>query len=322
MITLSKIAKLANVSVSTASKAFSGSSEVHEETRQLVFDIAKQYGCFKKYFNSKYPKYVIAVICPEFVSSHYSTYLSVLQEKLTSRNCEICVATTSFSNQTERELIDYYYRYSNVDGVVVIGAHDDYAQCDELPMVFINSSHAPSYGVCISTDIEPPIQEAIEYAYQNGVRSFGYVGEMRTDAKLKATRRFLEAKGITLAEADIAVVDERFEQGGYRAMERLFSNRQMPPRAVICAYDNMAIGAMKCIHDHGLSVPDDVAVLGMDDIRTAAYLDPPLSSVSANVEETCVLAADAMHRLLGGEEVRKQYKVMSEFSLRRWFTFE
>ncbi len=288
----------------------------------MVFDIAKQYGCFKKYFNSKYPKYVIAVICPEFISSHYSVYLSVLQEQLASRNCEICVATTSFSEQTEKELIDYYYQYSNVDGVVVIGAHDDYAQCSELPMVFIHSSHTPSYGVRVSTDIEPSIQQAVDYAYQNGVRSFGYVGEIRTDAKLQATRRLLEAKGITLSETDIAVVDERFEQGGYHAMERLLDNRQTPPRAVICAYDNMAMGAMKCIRDHGLSVPDDVAILGMDDIPTTAYLDPPLSSVSSNVEEMCVLAADAMLRLLGGEEVPKEYTVQSAFRLRQSFIFE
>ena len=52
MITLSKLAKLANVSVSTASKAFSGSPEVNEETRQLVFRVAKEHGCFKKFYNA------------------------------------------------------------------------------------------------------------------------------------------------------------------------------------------------------------------------------------------------------------------------------
>ena len=72
MITLSKIAKLAHVSVSTVSKAFSGSSEVNEQTRNLIFEIAKQNNCFKKYYNTKYPRYVIAVISPEFKSSFYS----------------------------------------------------------------------------------------------------------------------------------------------------------------------------------------------------------------------------------------------------------
>lgn len=62
MLTLSKLAKLSNVSVSTASKAFSMSSEVSDETRQRIFDIANQHGCFKKFFKGKYPHYVVAVI--------------------------------------------------------------------------------------------------------------------------------------------------------------------------------------------------------------------------------------------------------------------
>lgn len=62
MITLSKIAKLANVSVSTASKAFSGSTEVNEETREMIFDIAKKNECFKRFYNVKYPELVIAII--------------------------------------------------------------------------------------------------------------------------------------------------------------------------------------------------------------------------------------------------------------------
>ena len=81
MMTLSKIAALAHVSVPTVSKAFSMSSEVNEQTREIIFDIAKKHGCFRKYYNAKYPKHVIAVICPEFKSRYYSRVLSLLQEK-------------------------------------------------------------------------------------------------------------------------------------------------------------------------------------------------------------------------------------------------
>ena len=97
MITLSKIAKEAHVSVSTASKAFSGSPEVNEETRQLIFDVAKRYGCFKKFYNAKYSKFVIAIICPEFSSIHYANYLSFLRQSLAQQNCEVCVAESNFS---------------------------------------------------------------------------------------------------------------------------------------------------------------------------------------------------------------------------------
>ena len=68
MMTLSKLAKLAHVSVSTASKAFSESPDISSETREMIFSIAKAQGCFKKFYNAKYPKLVIAVIAPEFGS--------------------------------------------------------------------------------------------------------------------------------------------------------------------------------------------------------------------------------------------------------------
>ena len=61
-MTLTELAKLAHVSTSTASKAFAGSPEVNEQTREMIFEVAKRAGCFKKFCKSDYPGYVIAVI--------------------------------------------------------------------------------------------------------------------------------------------------------------------------------------------------------------------------------------------------------------------
>ena len=69
-MTLSRLAKLANVAVSTASKAFSMSSDINEQTREEIFRVAKENGCFKKFFNAKYPKFTVALICPEVHSQH------------------------------------------------------------------------------------------------------------------------------------------------------------------------------------------------------------------------------------------------------------
>ena len=71
-MTLTKLAKLANVSVSTASKAFSMSPEVNSETREMIFDKARELRCFKQFFSAKYPRLVVAVICPELESRYYS----------------------------------------------------------------------------------------------------------------------------------------------------------------------------------------------------------------------------------------------------------
>ena len=81
----------------------------------MIFEAARENHCFRQYFNAKYPKYVVAIVCPEFDSTYYSSTLSLLQKNLSNHNCEITVASTNFSKETERELLEYYSKYTAVD---------------------------------------------------------------------------------------------------------------------------------------------------------------------------------------------------------------
>lgn len=131
-------------------------------------------------------------------------------------------------------------------------------------------------------------------------------------------KQILKEKGITPDEDYISISDERFESGGYCAMENLFLKQKLP-RAIICAYDHMAIGAIRCIYDHGLSVPDDIAVLGMDDIPEAKFLNPPLASISAQTEEICKIATETIINQIKGENIEHHQTLDSKFILRQSF---
>ncbi len=316
-MTLSKLAKLANVSVSTASKAFAGSREVNEDTRDMIFAVAKQHGCFKKFYNAKYPKLVIAIIAPEFTSTYYAQFLSFMQQYLDPR-CELCVSATEFSSEREAALIEYYTKHSSTDGILLVQSLVDAPDTCETPVVFINPKHEQPHGATVWGTIKPALNESIEYLIKRGVTSCGFIGEPLTTSKHEWVRQSLEEHGLTLDESYVSISSERFEEGGYRAMQALFDNGRVP-RAVICSYDNMAIGAIRCICDRGLSVPDDVAVLGMDDIPQAAYLDPPLASISSNTEEMCRLASQAMLSQIYGESVSTQQTVTAQLRLRKSF---
>lgn len=315
MITLSKIAKLANVSVSTASKAFSGSNEVNKETREMVFNIAKKYGCFKKFYNVKYPKLVIAIIAPEFNSIYYTRYMSFIRKGLEKENCELCVSTTNFSIENERALIEYYYKHADVDGVIIIGSRTDITEHCEIPVVLVNPEISPLHCISVLCDIKPAICESVDYLIEKRVDSIGFIGERLTDKKLELFNQILKEKEIT---PYVSISDERFEAGGYSAMESFFLRKQVP-RAIVCGYDYMAIGAIRCIYDHGLSVPQDIAVMGMDDIPEAKFLNPPLSSISIPTEKLCRIAAEAVIKKINGETTKHRQIVTSEFNLRRSF---
>ena len=310
MVTLSKIAKMANVSISTASKAFSMSPEVNEQTRDLIFNIAKELGCFKKFYNAKYPKLVIAVICPEFASLFYAKQLVAIEETLASYNCRLCVTCNNFSSEESDALLSYYYDYSKVDGIIVMGEKKNTPERCEVPIVYIFDPDEYKQESDNNQFIE-----VINYYYEKGVRDFGFIGEELTETKNKKFIYALRLKGIEPNESYIKITSERFEESGYLAMNSLFERNALP-RVLFCAYDNIAIGAIRCIKDHGLSVPEDIAVIGCDNVREAEYLSPRLASIDLGAVEFCKTAALNMINILRGTKTEPIPHVKSKFILR------
>lgn len=96
---LETLAKLAEVSVGTVSKAFSGSKEISEDTKERIFALAKEHGCFDKYNKNRFDKKVIAVICPELNSEYYSATVTLLNREITLRGGIMSVSTTDFSGR-------------------------------------------------------------------------------------------------------------------------------------------------------------------------------------------------------------------------------
>lgn len=313
MLTLSKIAKLANVSISTTSKAFSMSPEVNEETREMIFNIAKEHGCFKKFFNAKYPKLVIAVICPEFESPYYSSLLSHMQVVLERFGCEICVATTHFSKTRGKELVDYYTKYARVDGIMLIDGASALEAAGDVPIVCIGWAKDPATRVSMSR--HKALAEAIDYFISNGVRDIGFIGEKLTSSKQNIFTEIMTDKlgGIN---PDFVGVGDRFSDGAYITTKEMLK-KGAPPRALICAYDYLAIGAIRCLSDYGYRVPEDVLVLGMDDIPEAAYLNPPLSSIASNIDEVCEAAATTLTNMIMGKPYNNNTVIESTLRLRK-----
>lgn len=329
MMTMSKLAALAHVSVSTVSKAFSMSPEVNSETREMIFEIAKKYGCFKKYYNEKYPKYVIAVICPEFRSRYYSTCLSLIQEKLAKHNCDVCVAATEFSSENETSLLNYYEKYTDVDGIIMIDFKLESCEsftlpiCESftLPIVVIDSNVSDDRFIQVKHNFAMPITEAIEYLINKNVKDIGYIGETHSVSTNRVFENTIKEKLDKVNKDYIKIVDRRFEEGGYLAMKLMLDSGNVP-RAIFCAYDNMAIGAMKCIQEKGLKVPDDIAIMGKNDIPESKFLSPSLSSIDPHTDKLCEAAVEAMIGRLSGKDIKNVIEIVPTLCLRESMEIE
>ncbi len=126
-MTLSKLAQLANVSVSVVSKAFSGREDVSESMREHVFSVAREHGCFGQFYHARYDKPVIAVIIPEAISKYYIKYVEELKVRLERNNCTLLLSISNFDQKMEGELIRYYSEHGKVDALIVVNGY-----CDKL----------------------------------------------------------------------------------------------------------------------------------------------------------------------------------------------
>lgn len=311
MITLTNIAKLANVSVSTASKAFSMSPDVSDETRNVVFKIAKEHGVFKKFYNAKYPRLVIAIVCPEFNNDLYASMLSELQTRLEARGCDVCVAATHFSEERERELLSYYSKYTDVDAILTIHKMTKLEDNFVIPCIDIFPRDR-DYNCPTIISNQEGMRQAIEYFKSRGVDKIGFISETRLQGKLRKFKGIMKEIYGGYDEDYIVSVNDLFEMGGYYAAEELV-HRKKVPRVLLCENDNLAMGAMRALLKRGIKIPEDVAIVGSNNSPKMKYLTPALSTIDFSQKKIIEIGVKTVIHLLVGKDYDNFVELDSEF---------
>lgn len=287
-MTLKKIAEAANVSVSTVSKAFSWSSEISEEKRQYIFEIAKREGCYDKHCKPKFSKKVIAVICPEVQGGYYTQQITLFEKEIKKRGAVMVVGVSDFDENSKNEMITYFSQCAKVDGIIVYGSNTK-TECN-VPAVAIGSCNELD-SVVLSH--EKAILDAVEYFIENGHKDIAFIGEKRTERTFKTFVEVLKNRGIAIDPDRLIESSERFEEAGYEAMNTLLS-MDKPVTAVFAAYDRIAVGAMKSIYEHGLDVPGDISLIGINDNSENHYMNVPLTSITSYNEDFCEIVVDVL----------------------------
>lgn len=311
---LNTLAKLCGVSAATVSKAFSGSEEISEETRNKIFEIAKQHGVYDRYNKNKYDKKVIAVICPELNSDYYNKYVTLLDKEITKLGGIMTVSVSNFDAEREKTLISYYSSYCKADGIITVNQKCRADSNIGIPIVAIG----PSRSAEIADKIENTnvMDNIIAYLKENGHTDIGFVGEPLTVSKTEHFKDAMRSHALLLNENYIKTSSLRFEEAGIQVMDRWFEEKSELPTAIIAAYDYIAIGIIKSIQRHGLKVPEDISVIGMDDITVGNYLETPISTIKSNTELSCRKAAEIIMKKIQNQYYSESLVVPSEFIVR------
>ena len=305
-MTMKELAKIANVSVSTVSKAFGDAQDIAQDTKNYIFETAKQYGCFGKFYKGKYVKKIIAIICPEFASNYYAGYVKILQELIRAENGICVLSSDEFSTSRQAELIEYYASYLKVDGLIVFGLRSRIKKGYDIPIVSLFSS-SDDHVDSVNTDMDSAIHQIVKTLQQYGHRRVAFVGETLTKGKAEI---FCSASQ-TEKDMEMTVIqsNQRFEKAGIDGIDQLLKKGK-EVTAIVCAYDDIAYGVIHQLKSCGYRVPEDISVVGIDNISSSEYSEIPLTSIDTQPEEMCRIVWDLLQKKIENRYFRAKQKII------------
>jgi len=324
MATLKEIAEIAGVNVSTVSKALRDSSDINEETKLKISRIAGElnykHGIIKRKMSNGFG--TIGVICPEIASDYYAQIIRKIEDEIKGEGYFCIIGFTDFDAEKEQ----YYLRNlldAGVQGIIFISENPElnsvlleYKKDTSIPLVLIAQNTETREFDCIKIDDGYGIKLAVEHLIRAGHKDIGYIGDELSCARLDTFVKVMQENNMKLNKKWMQTGRERFEKCGYELMGGILKNGDMPT-AILGAYDDIAIGAIKAIHDHGMAVPDDISVIGIDNIRVASYYNPEITTVAGPVEEMGKIAAKLLLKKIKDDCYKVVQNVMLQPALIR-----
>ena len=311
---LSDVARLANVSTATVSRALTLPHKVNGATlariNQAVQDLGYvAHGAARALATRR--THTIGAIIPTLDNAIFANTTHALQKALDEAGYTLLLACNEFDPEIEmratRALIA-----RGVDGLVLVGTthHPDLFATIEahgVPYVLSWALDKDGRHPCVGFDNRGAAMRLVKYLVELGHRRFAMISGLtanneRALERRDAVREALAARGIALPPSRL--VEEPFTlNAGREGLAQVLHGREAPPTAVICGNDVLAIGAIAECHARGLRVPQDISVTGFDDMEIAALINPSLTTVRFPTRELGSLAAQHLLARLGAKTV-------------------
>lgn len=309
--TLTDVARLAGVSVATASKALNERDEVAPATRQRVLkaaeDLAFQPNAMARGLISGQTR-TIGLLTDELGGRFAIPILLGVENTAGNEQMSVLLCDTR-GDAIRRQ---HYLRTllaRSVDGLIVLGESNDVraslADQISVPVVYVYGESDNPNDLSIISDDRGGSRLAAEHLVAQGRRAIGHITGEQT---YRAARERAEALSETLAEAGQQVVggpmygDWTQQWARHAARTLLAAHPQID--AIFCGSDQLAVGAADTLHQMGVRIPDDVALVGYDNWEVfSAQSRPPLTTIDLNLQEIGATAARYLFRALAGEDL-------------------
>ncbi len=336
MATLKEIAEKVGVSVATVSRVlnYDETLNVTPEKRKMIFEVAEELDYMtprnkKKSSSSKkvrIPDHRIGII----------HFISVEEELADPYYLSIRIGIERKCQELNYELVKLYQtdgsypinKFTQIDGLIAIGKFSTEdarlfkSNCKHV--VAVDSSPFEEEIDSVVVDVDIAMKKILTFALQQGFTKIGFFGwhekysDYRTYLGEKRYTAFVEfLTENNLFNQDYVYLDAAYSQsrGGYQLFMEAFAKDKLP-ELIVAGNDSEAIGVMKAIHDSGLHIPDDISVIGMNDIPISRYTYPPLTTIKFQSEFMGETAVDLLRERFEQRTIPKKVTLPSQLIIR------
>ncbi|MDQ0223927.1 LacI family DNA-binding transcriptional regulator [Metabacillus niabensis] len=325
MVKMSDVAKLANVSTATVSRVLRFPETVKEETRLKVLkaidDLEYQPNILARQLRRNETNTILVVV-PNIMNTVFLGIIEGIEAEASKNNYKVLLGNTNNEVDNEYGLIDLL-KQKQTDGMILFSARMERKRllelCENHPVVltmdYIDGLKIPS----VSIDNISSSRKAVQHLISLGHTRIAHIsGPFKYASSKDRYKGYEQAMLHNDLKIDSMLVQEglfTFESG-YNQMLKLLA-MEHPPTAIFAANDEMAMGVIKAAKERGLNVPNDLAVVGFDNISFSSIFDPALTTIAQPVYKMGELSMRLLlDQIRGNSQMKSQYILESDLVIR------
>lgn len=335
MATIKEIADYVGVSSGTVSRVLNHDStiSVSDETKMKIFDAAEQlqYKTIKQRKNEskeKVTKLRVGIIemynhQQQLQDPYYLFLRSVVDRECFDKGIEVVNIYKG----------DDGYKFigdEELNGIISIGkfTKGEVNMMSKISdnIVFLDSSPNDHKFDSVKINYKLAINEALDYLVNLGHEEIGYIGSLKTlddfkenniDVRFKIYKEYMENKNI-YDEENVLNTDEMTAMSGYESVKVFIKTSKKMPTAFFVSTDTIATGVLKALDENNIKVPDDISIIGFNDLIASQHTIPPLTTVRVHIENLASAAVDLIiERITKGRKYCKKVVIPSELIIRK-----
>jgi LacI family transcriptional regulator len=319
-----EVARRAKVSTATVSRTINGSDKVTRETKERVQQAIEELGFYPNTWARALGSgrsSLYGLIISDITNPFFPELVKSFEDIAVQNGQEVLVANTNY-DPARMEMCVRRMLQRKVDGVAIMTSEMDARlitefQTRDIPLVFLDTGKAEKLTSNLVVDYTAGVDAAVEHIVELGHTQIAFIsGPMMLRSARVRREAFvgcLKRRGIG---ADWIEEGNHQVDGGHDAMARLL-RRKKRPTAVLASNDMTAIGALGAIHEQGLLVPEDISIVGFDDIQISAFTQPALTTVRLSREEIARVAFRALYSIRKEGGKGAEYGVQPTLVVRR-----